>query len=163
EARDLRRAVHRTGLRVTGDVETFQFNTMIAALMELTNQMQRLRDAGRADRAAWEDAVERLLLMLAPSCPHIAEELWERTGRPYSVHQQPWPEFDPGQAREETVRLAVQVNGRVRGHIDVPADADEAAVRAAADAEPNVREHIEGRPVARVVYVPGRLLNLVLG
>jgi leucyl-tRNA synthetase len=166
EAGGLRRAVHRTGLRVTSDIEAFQFNTMIAALMELTNQMQSFRaegrDAGRADRTAWTEAVERLLLMLAPSCPHLAEELWERTGRPYSIHQQAWPEFDPALAREESVTLAVQVNGKVRGHVQVPADADEAAARAAAEADPSVQGHLAGKTIARVIYVPGRLLNLVV-
>ncbi|MBM3140420.1 MAG: leucine--tRNA ligase [Chloroflexi bacterium] len=162
ETRELRRLVHETGLRVTRDLEGFQFNTMIAALMELTNHLQRLRDAGEADEAAWREAVERLVLMLAPPCPHVAEELWERVGGAYSVHQQAWPAFDETQARRATVQIAVQVNGRVRGHVEVAADADEAAARAAAEADPRVQERISGRQVARVVYVPGRLLNIVV-
>jgi leucyl-tRNA synthetase len=161
ETAELRRLVHETGLRVTRDVEAFQFNTMIAAMMELTNAMQRLRDAGEADEAAWRDAAERLVLMLAPPCPHIAEELWERLGRPYSVHQQSWPEFDEALAQRATVSIAVQVNGKVRGHIDVPADADEGTARAAAEANEQVASQISGRTVVRVIYVAGRLLNIV--
>src|SRR5260370_41452816 len=88
DAREVRRLVHETGLRVTRDIGGFQFNTMLAALMELTNQLQRLRDAGEIDRTAWHEATERLVLMLAPACPHLAEELWERLGMAYSVHLQ---------------------------------------------------------------------------
>ncbi len=159
---ELRRLVHETGLRVTRDVEAFQFNTMIAAMMELTNAMQRIRDAGEADGDAWRDACERLVLMLAPPCPHIAEELWERLGRPYSVHRQPWPEFDEALARRANVTIAVQVNGKVRGHIEIPADADEGTARAAAEGHPQVAAQTAGHAVARVIYVPGRLLNIVV-
>ena len=166
-SRELRRLAHATLLRVTADVERFRLNTMIAALMEMTNAMQRLRDAGPLDADAWDEAVELLLLMLAPSCPHIAEELWERTGRRAangggSVHQQAWPEADPALAQRDTVQIAVQVNGRMRGRVEVPADADEAAVRAQAEAQVGVAKQLDGKAVQRVIYVPGRLLNLVV-
>ena len=144
-ARELRRLTHRTLQRVTNDLDRFRLNTMVAALMELSNGMQRARDAGPVDSAAWSEAVEMLLLMLAPSCPHIAEELWARSGRAYSVHQQAWPEADPELARSETVEVAVQVDGRLRERIHVPADADEALVRAEAEAQPAVARHLEGR------------------
>jgi leucyl-tRNA synthetase len=100
--------------------------------------------------------------MMAPACPHVAEELWERTGHEYSVHQQPWPESDPELVRRETVEIPVQVNGRVRERIDVPPEASEAEVRALAEAQPRIAEQLAGHEVARVVYVPGRLLNIVL-
>ena len=96
--------------------------------MELTNGMQRAREAGGVDDAAWTEAVESLLLMVAPACPHIAEELWQRSGHEYSVHQQSWPEADAELARSETVELAVQVNGKVRGRIKVARGADEETV-----------------------------------
>ncbi|MEX2228026.1 MAG: leucine--tRNA ligase [Dehalococcoidia bacterium] len=162
DARELRRLVHETGLRVTRDLEHFAFNTMLAALMELTNHLQRLRDAGEADASAWNEAIERLVLMLAPPCPHVAEELWARIGRPYSVHQQSWPEFDAALARRDTIRIPVQVNGKVRAHIEIAADADEATAQAAADADERIQELVAGKQVRRVVYVPGRLLNIVV-
>ena len=166
-ARELRRLSHATLLRVSADLERFRLNTMVAALMEMSNAMQRLRAAGPIDCAAWDEAVEMLLLMLAPSCPHIAEELWERTGHRAangggSVHLQPWPEADPALARRDTVQIAVQVNGRMRGRVEVPADADEAAVRAQAVAQAGVARQLDGKEVQRVIYVPGRLLNLVV-
>ncbi|MPZ98988.1 MAG: leucine--tRNA ligase [Dehalococcoidia bacterium] len=161
-ASELRRAAHRTLARVTADIEAKRFNTMVAALMELTNTLQRFRDAGSADRAAWDETVRLLLLSLAPSCPHIAEELWERVSGEYSVHVQPWPEYEEALTHEELVTVAVQVNGKVRGHIQVPADADEAAARAVAEAEPRIREQLQGHEVARVIFVPGRLLNIVV-
>ena len=102
------------------------------------------RDAGPVDREAWSEAIEALLLMLAPLAPHIAEELWERSGRAYSVHQQSWPEWDAELAREDEVTLVVQVNGKVRDRIQVPAGIDEPRAKELALASPLVRRHLEG-------------------
>ena len=99
--------------------------------------------------------------MLAPACPHLAEELWHRAGHEDSVHRQPWPEADDELVRRETVELPVQVNGRIRERLEVPADADEEAVSEAALASERVRAHLEGREIVRTIYVPGRMLNLV--
>ncbi|MEZ4501386.1 MAG: leucine--tRNA ligase [Dehalococcoidia bacterium] len=159
---ELRRAAHSTLERVTEDLERKRMNTMVAALMELTNALQRWRDAGSVDGAAWDEAIELLLLMLAPSCPHAAEELWERTGHTYSVHEQTWPVFDPALAAEDRVEIAVQVNGKVRERLELAADADEATAREAANALPRIAELVEGHEVVRVIYVPGRLLNIVV-
>ncbi len=161
-SRELRSLAHRTLERVTDDLERYRMNTMVAALMELTNAMQRARDTGPVDRASWEETVRLLALMLAPGCPHIAEELWERAGYGYSVHEQRWPEPDPALLRRETVEIPVQVNGRVRDRIEVGAEASEADVRALAEGMPRVAEHLDGHEVVRVVYVPGRLLNIVV-
>jgi leucyl-tRNA synthetase len=160
--RDLRRVSHSTLQRVTDDLGRYRLNTMVAALMEMTNHLQRARDAGTADRAVWNEAVELLLLMLAPACPHVAEELWSRGGRPYSVHSQRWPEADATLATADTVEIAVQVNGRVRERLAVPVDADEASVRALAEESPRVAEQLAGNDIVRVVFVPGRLLNFVV-
>jgi leucyl-tRNA synthetase len=160
--RDLRIAAHSALAKVTEDYEAKRFNTAIAAMMELTNALQRLRDAGEADRAAWDEAVRLLILMMAPSCPHIAEELWERTGGAYSVYNEDWPVFDAALTVRDTVEIAVQVNGKVRARLDVASDATEEAAREAALALPNVAEQVQGRDVMRVVYVPGRLLNFVV-
>jgi len=159
---DLQRATHQTIQSVTDDMEAFSFNTAIARLMEYTNTLQKAKRTLVFETDAWEEAVEALLLMLAPSCPHIAEELWQRTGRPYSIHQQAWPEFDPDLAAEEMITLVVQVNGKLRARLEVPADIDEEAAKEAALADDNVQRHIEGKDLKRLIYVPGRLVNVVV-
>ncbi|TMB70824.1 MAG: leucine--tRNA ligase [Chloroflexi bacterium] len=159
---ELRHIIHKTIRRVTEDIEHFRFNTLIAALMEMTNEMTDLRDSGRVERQAWSEAVECLLLMLAPLAPHIAEELWERTDRPYSVHAQMWPLWDDGLAREEQLTLVVQVNGKVRDRIEVPAGIEEARAKELALASPSVRKHLDSANIQRVVYVPGKLVNFVV-
>ena len=159
----LRREAHATLQRVTEDLGNYRLNTMVAALMELTNTLVRTREAGQpVDGGAWSEAVELLLLMLAPSCPHIAEELWEQTGHAFSIHEQPWPQFDAAVARADTVEIAVQVNGKVRDRLAVGVEADEASVRALASERPRVAEQLAGAQIAKVIYVPGRLLNLVV-
>ena len=160
-ARSVRQAAHQTLARVTGDLERLRFNTMIAALMEYTNTLWRSRESGAQDGDAWAEAQELLALMLAPACPHLAEELWHRAGHDDSVHRQPWPEADEELVRRETVELPVQVNGRIRGRLTIPVDADEEAVCQAALSSERVRSHLEGREIVRTIYVPGRMLNLV--
>ncbi len=161
-ARDLRRSTHRTIREVTRDVESFGFNTMIARLMEHTTTMQRAREAGPVDGAAWDEALSAMLLLAAPLAPHITEELWERLGRPYSVHLQRWPAFDPDLARDEEVEVVLQVNGKVRDRLVLPSGASEDDARAAAFASSRVQEWLGGKEPRRVIYVPGKLLNLVV-
>lgn len=166
-ARELRRLAHSTLQRVSDDLERFRLNTMISALMEFTNSMQRLRDAGVVDRTAWGESVKLLLLMLAPTCPHLAEELWSRSGHRAengdgSIHLQQWPQVDQDLARSDVVEVAVQVNGRLRGRIQVEVGADESMVRSQAESVPDVEKQISGKRIERVIYVPGRLLNLVV-
>ena len=165
ETRELRGLVHRTIAKVTDDLGRYRMNTMVSTLMELTNALQRLRDDSvqrSVDRAAWAEAVETLGLLMAPGCPHIAEEIWARSGHEYSVHQQRWPVADPGLVRHATVEIPVQVNGRIRERMKVAAETSEAEVRVLAEALPRVAEQLAGHEVARVIYVPGRLLNFVL-
>ncbi|MEX2375829.1 MAG: class I tRNA ligase family protein, partial [Dehalococcoidia bacterium] len=161
-ARDMRITAHSTLRKVGEDYEAKRFNTAIAAMMELTNTLQRARDAGEADRSAWNEAARLLILMIAPACPHIAEELWERTGGTYSIHQQDWPVFDPALTVRDTVEIAVQVNGKVRARIEVPSDATEERAREIAFAQPSIAEQVVGSEVVKVIYVPGRLLNVVM-
>jgi leucyl-tRNA synthetase len=111
---------------------------------------------------AWQEAVESLLLMIAPSAPHIAEELWQRTGRPYSIHKQAWPEYDEALAASETFTLVVQVNGKLRDRFDVPVDIGEEEAKALAFASPKVTAHTEGHEILRVLFVPRRLVNIVV-
>ncbi len=160
--RDLRRSTHRTIRAVTSDIESFRFNTLISRLMEHTTTLQRARERGAVDRSAWNEAVDSLLLMAAPLAPHIAEELWERRGGVYSIHLQRWPDFEAELAEEEQHEVVVQVNGKVRDHVIVGLGATEAEVRAAVMASVRVQEWVAGRTPRRVVYVPGKLFNIVL-
>ena len=161
-SRELVAATQRTIRDVTSDLEGFRFNTAIAHLMELTTALARARDAGGIETATWERSVETLILLIAPLAPHVTEELWERRGKPYSVHQQAWPEFDESLVVEETVEIVVQVNGRVRDRLTLAADASEDEARERALASDRVRGWVEGKEPRRVIYVPGKLLNIVV-
>jgi len=152
---DLERALHKLIRKVGEDIEAMKFNTAIAAMMEFVNTCY---GAGRISR----DQAERFVLVLAPFAPHLGEELWQRLGHDGSLAQEPWPEYDEAMIAEETVQLAVQVNGKVRGRITVPADADQQAVVAAALAEPKVASALAGKEVVKKIVVPGRLVNLVV-
>ena len=162
QVRELRRMTHKTIRRVTRDVERFRFNTMVAALMEYTNYLTRLKESGPVDADCWQEATTSLMLLLAPSAPHLAEELWERTGNAYSIHNQRWPEWDAELAAEAQITLVVQVNGKVRDRILVPVDVDEERAKEVALSSEKVRPYVEGRETLRVVYVPGRLVNVVV-
>ncbi|HLF71596.1 MAG TPA: leucine--tRNA ligase [Dehalococcoidia bacterium] len=160
--RELERQRHRTIKTVTEDLDKFSFNTMLARLMEYTNHLVRAREAGNVGPAAWSAAIETLLLMIAPAAPHIAEELWSRVGRGYSVHQQAWPSYNDALAASETFTLVVQVNGKLRDKFEAPVDISEAEARELAFASPKVQAHTEGHTIDRVLFVPRRLLNIVV-
>ena len=160
--RSLRAAAPRAVRDVTEDIEGFRFNTAIARLMEFTTALARARETGGVGREEWDRAVETLVLLTAPFAPHVAEELWERRGKPYSVHRQVWPAFDEALAVEETVEIAVQVNGKVRDRLTLPAGAGEDEALELALASERVRGHMGGGAPRRVIYVPGKLLNVVV-
>ncbi len=163
ETRELRRWTHKTIARVTEDIAEFGWNTMVAALMEYTNYLTKRRESGEpVDGEAWDEAMRSLALLLAPSVPHIAEEIWARLGKPYSVHTQAWPKADASLAAEDEVEIAVQVNGKVRDRLLLPAGAAEDLARERAMASASVRPHVEGKQIVRVIYVPDRLLNIVV-
>jgi leucyl-tRNA synthetase len=153
------RLIHKTTKRVTDDLDRFSFNTMLAAMMEATNGLRRLR--GNVSAAMWRTASERLVLLLAPSAPHLAEELWHRLGHTDSVHLQAWPEYDPNLTVDQTVTLIVQVNGKIRDKVEVPSDIAEEDARRLAVESPRVQAHLDGASVRQVIYVPGRLVNIV--
>ena len=160
-AKSLERRVHQTARRVEESLEKFSFNTAVAALMSLRNDLRgALRERG-LDAAAWRATLRAMLLLMAPITPHFAEELWARLGLPYSIHQQDWPEIDPALLLDDVVKLGVQVNGKRRDEIEVAADADESVVRAAALASEKVQRHLQGREPRKVIVVPGRLVNIV--
>nr|NIM96299.1 class I tRNA ligase family protein [Anaerolineales bacterium] len=158
----LKRKMHQTIRQVSHDLENFEFNTVISSLMEFTNQIIDAREAGIAGTEAFKDAIEHLLLLTAPGTPHIAEELWSRLGKPYSIHLQPWPVFDAEAAKEEEITLVIQVNGKVRDRIRVSAGiSDEEARRLALESE-IVQRFLEGKGPRKVIVVPGRLVNIVI-
>jgi leucyl-tRNA synthetase len=159
--RDLHRLVHRTVERVTSDVvDRLHFNTAIAAVMELVTGIADAAPA--AAPAVLREAVDTTLRLLAPFVPHVAHELWEASGHATSLDTERWPTADPAALVRDTIELPVQVNGRLRGRITVPAGAGEAEVVAAALADPQVRIHVGSRPIRRQVVVAGRLVSLVV-
>ena len=160
--RDTNRLLHQTIRKCYNDLDRFKFNTAIASLMELTNHLNRVWTDGSIDGKTWRQCTERLLLMLAPMAPHMTEELWEMNGHPYSIHQQEFPEWDDDLAAEDIITLVVQVNGKVRDKLEVPAGIEESEAQELALASPKVQSYVEGKSVAKTVYVPGRLLNVVV-
>jgi leucyl-tRNA synthetase len=159
--RALRRKLHQTLRRVTHDFERFEFNTIVSSLMELLNEMAKAREQGAVGTLEWAETLDVYLRMMAPVTPHVAEELWAFLGKPYSIHTQSWPEFDEAAAAEDEITIGVQVNGKLRDRISLPADASEETVRATALAAPNVIKFLEGRPPKKVILVPGKLVNIV--
>ncbi len=159
--RDLRRKVHQTLQSITHDYETLNFNTVISGLMELLNEMTTAKAQGAFGTDAWQEAESIYLRMMAPSCPHIAEELWQRTGHDYSIHNQPWPKVDVEATKEEEITLIIQVNGKLRDRLVVPVNITEEQAKAAALASENVQNILEGKQPKKVIYVPGRLVNIV--
>jgi leucyl-tRNA synthetase len=164
----LRAAAHRTLREVTSDYEAFHFNTMVAKLMELSNTLYRYRGSVVAGGAEWDEAVRLLLLMLAPAAPHLTEELWSRRladrAEPWSsIHTETWPVVDRSAVAESSREVPVQVNGKVRDRVTVPANADAAAIEQAALASAKVRAILAGRMPDRVIQAGGgRLVNLVV-
>jgi len=165
DTKALRRERHRVVGKVEEDIDRFQFNTALSAMMELLNaatDYHRNVEADKRDAVLERDVAETLTLLLAPYVPHMAEELWrEVLGHESSVHRAGWPSWDPAQAAADEVEVAVQVNGKVRARLVVAADAAEDAVREAALALPKVVEHIDGKTVRKVVIVPGKLVSIV--
>ena len=160
--RDTSRLLHQTVRKCYADLDRFKFNTAIASLMELTNHLNKVWAGATIDAATWRECIEKLLLMLAPMAPHMTEELWEMNGHPYSIHQQDFPTWDEDLAAEDVITLVVQVNGKVRDKLEVPAGIEETEAKELALASPRVQSHVEGNTVAKTVYVPGRLVNVVL-
>ncbi len=186
KALELRRRTHRTIQKVTEAFERsraepavgggapagtvggdLKFNTGIASLMELVNELYAFEPATDVDRAVVREALVSLATLLAPFAPHAAEELWHEVLGPavrdVVLAEQPWPAFDPALVVAETVRIAVQVNGKLRGEVEASVDADEGEVRALAEAESRVRAHLAGKTIRKVVFVPRRLMNFVVG
>jgi leucyl-tRNA synthetase len=160
--RELLRKVHLTIRKVTDDIERFHFNTAVSAIMELANAMQAYRDAHGPETAAYEEAATSLLLLMAPKTPHITAELWQRSGGAGDVHSQPWPDFSEELAATDVITVAIQVNGKVRDRIDLPADAGVEEAIEAALSSPRVQAYLDGKEVQSARYVAGRLISIVV-
>jgi len=159
---ELRYAVHATLRKVTGDFERLSFNTIVAALMELTNTLVKAKRSPVAQAPAWQEALRLFNLMLAPVAPHLAEEIWSERGGMGSVHLQAWPAVDETALVRGTMTIAVQVNGKLRGQIEVVTHADKDVVLAAARAEMGVAKFVEGKETVKEIYVPGKIVNIVV-
>ncbi len=166
-ARSIRRLTHRTIKRVTDDItHRFHFNTAVAAIMEMINELSRVTidelEESTATSDAFVEGLRTVVVLLSPFAPHVCEELWEALGGRPGLVQVPWPTFDPNLIKEDQLTMVVQVNGKRRGEITVPADATEDVVKQKALAERNVQRFIEGKTVKKMVVVPGKLLNVVV-
>lgn len=159
---DLVRKTHQVIRKVNLDLDKLQFNTMLAALMEFTNYMAPVKESGKVSAEVWTRAVECLVLLLAPTAPHLAEELWQLMGNPYSVHNQSFPIWDEALTAEPEITLVVQINGKVRARFQVPASITECQATDLALSNERVKEFTASKTVKTVVYVPGKLVNIVV-
>ncbi len=157
----LRRKLYQTLKAVTADYEQFEFNTIVSGLMELSNTLQEARAEGAAAAPVWKEVTSVYLRMLAPICPHIAEEIWERLGLGYSVHTQSWPEVDEKATEEDEITIVLQVNGKLRDKLIVPVGISEERAKELALANKIVQRFLEGTAPRKVIYVPGKLVNIV--
>ncbi len=161
--RGLRRQVHLTLAKVGDDIGRRRtFNTAIAAIMELLNAVARFTDGSARGRAVMQEALDLMVLMLSPFVPHAAHALWRALGHATAVVDEHWPQADAAALEQDTVEIVVQVNGRLRGRVQMPVGADEAAARAAALADPGVAKFVAGQAVRKLIYVPGKLVNVVV-
>jgi leucyl-tRNA synthetase len=156
------RLTHNTIKEVTADLEKFRFNTMLASLMEFSNYLSKIKESRVVSGSLWREAISCFLLLLAPTAPHLAEELWNRTGHPYSIHNQSWPEYDEELTKEKEITLVIQVNGKLRDKVLVPASITEAEAKELALGREKVKAYIDGEKLARVIYVPKRVVNIVV-
>jgi leucyl-tRNA synthetase len=160
-AEDVQRTVHKTIKKVGEDLEGFQFNTAVSALMELTNLLQRSRTSLEGTEM-WKWATQQLVTMMAPMTPHIAEELWHLQGHGDSVHLQEWPAYDEVMTLDEVVTVVVQVNGKLRDRLEVPRGEEQESVTEQAMASPKVQPFLDGKEVVKIITVPEKLVNIVV-
>lgn len=161
-SQQLLRAKHQAIKRVSMDMEELGFNTAIAAMMEWVNQLYKVKAEDGYASDGWQDTLESLLKLLAPFAPHIAEELWQQLGHEESIHISEWPAYDDKYLVSETMKLVVQVNGKVRATIVVPADSDEGVITDAAKSDEKVQSYLDGKEIIKTVYVPGKLVSFAV-
>lgn len=162
DVRAIQSLTHRTIKKVTTDLDAFHFNTMIAALIEFTNELMKQKDSPVANTPAWREAMEALTLLMAPSTPYVAEEMWERLGKRFTVHHEAWPVYDEALAAVESIEIPVQINGKVREKVVVATGISPEDQLAAAKAAPKIIDLIAGKQIVKEISVPGRLVNLIV-
>ena len=163
DQKDIRRKVHETLKKVSDDIgRRYTFNTAIAAVMELINDLAKYKDESEQGRAIMREAIEFITLMLSPIVPHITQQLWQELGHEGLVAEASWPAHDESALVQDEIEMMIQVNGKLRSKIKVPADADKGTVEAMALADEKIASNIEGKTVRKVIVVPGRLVNLVV-
>jgi leucyl-tRNA synthetase len=160
--KDFQRLLNKTIARVTKDMENFKFNTMIAALMEFTNSLAKHQGGNLCGTALWQMAIDSLVLMLAPVAPFISEELWRRLGHTQSVHVQAWPQYDPDALVEDAIVVPIQINGKLRDTISVPTGLSKDEAMAAAHESPKIATLLDGKNIVKFIWVPDKLINLVV-
>jgi len=158
----LYRKLHWAVKKITDDTVNFHFNTAIAAVYELVNLIYKAKERGKVTEPVMASTLETLIILLAPFTPHLSEELWHQIGKEGSVFHQPWPSCDPKALVKEEVTYAVQINGKVRGEVTVPADADNEFIKEKAFENPKVAKWIEGKTVHKVIVIPGKLVSIVI-
>ncbi|MCK4834350.1 MAG: class I tRNA ligase family protein, partial [Gammaproteobacteria bacterium] len=162
EQKDIRRKLHETIAKVTDDIgRRHTFNTAVAAVMELMNDLSKFDDNSELGRAVVREAIEGIVLLLSPIVPHITQQLWEELGHDELLADVAWPECDESAMVRDEIELVVQVNGKLRSKINVSADADNESIEASALADEKIVANIEGKTVRKVIVVPGRLVNIV--
>ncbi len=161
EDADLNRLLHKTIQNVSERIETFRLNTMVSALMEFLNFLGERQRSGAWRTATFHQALDTLLLMLAPAAPHMAEELWRLTGHMSSIHRQSWPAWEEVPGGAESVQIPVQVDGKLRGVVEVPSEAGLEEVREAALSSARIQAHLDGKQIEKLVFVSGKVLNIV--
>jgi leucyl-tRNA synthetase len=160
---DLLRVIHQMNKKVTADLNDLSFNTAIAAVMEGVNQLFKLKEQDDFQSMdAWRYTLDTLLQLLAPLAPHITEELWQQLGHEESIHMSEWPAFDEQYLVTNTVTVAIQVNGKLRGEVEVATDATEEAVVEAAKSVERVAQHLEGATLRKTIYIKGKIVNFVV-
>ena len=159
----LLRLTHLTIKKVTRDIEDEKFNTAVAAMMEMVNGLYKIKEAQSIQASAtWRFTLESLLQILAPFAPHITEELWHELGHTDTIHVNHWPKWDEKYLVSDVMTIIVQVNGKLRSKLELPTDIDQQGVEAAALADANVQKFTNNKPPKKMVYVPGKLLNVVI-
>ncbi len=160
-AEKTRRAIHRAIAAVTDHIEKFRFNSAVARIRELTNALEALSEEPGAG-AVMREGIEVAVRLIGPMMPHLAEELWQALGYERLLADEPWPSYDPALIVEDRVTVAVQVNGKLRATVELPRDADQASAEQAALALPEVQRAMEGKPMRKLIYVPNRIINVVV-
>ena len=159
---ETQQAVHKTIKKVYEDLDKFKFNTAIAALMELSNHLTKVWNAKNVSVEVWNDSIQQFLLMLAPIAPHLSEELWEMNGYEFSIHNQKFPDWEESLVVDESITLIVQINGKLRDTISVDSGISEEMAQEAAMSSEKIQGHINGTTIKKVIYVPDRLINIVV-